>query len=186
MADDARAMVTRIIASCLKMDSLIKGLLIFSKATRQEINKTTVQMDTMVREIYAEIAPEAAVRQIDFRVGELPPCQADPLLIRQVMTNLLGNALKYTSQRELALIEVGGRLEGAEAVIFVRDNGVGFDSASADKLFGVFQRLHSEAEFEGSGVGLAIAAGIVQRHGGRIWAESKKNEGATFFFTLPA
>jgi len=186
MTENARAMVTRIIASCLKMDSLIKALLIFSKTTRQEINKCSVHIDAMAREIYAELLPDAAGRQIDFKTTELPPCQADPLLIRQVMTNLLGNALKYTGQKDLAVIEVGGRLEGAETVFFVRDNGVGFDSSSADKLFGVFQRLHSQSEFEGSGVGLAIAAGIVQRHGGRIWAEAKPGEGATFFFSLPA
>lgn len=186
IAEDARAMITRIIASCLKMDGLIKSLLNFSKATSQEINKARVHMDAMVREIYAEIFPEAAVRKIDFRVGELPPCLADPLLIRQVITNLLGNALKYTGQKELAVIEVGGSQEGSETLYYVRDNGVGFDSSSADKLFGVFQRLHSQSEFEGSGVGLAIAAGIVHRHGGRIWAEAKPGEGATFFFTLPA
>jgi len=185
MPEEEQKILNRIAASCLKMDNLIKAILAFSKASRQDINKTRVNSAAMVREIYAELRAEGDGRQVDFKVAELPSCLADPLLIRQVFTNLLGNALKYTRQRELAVIEVGARQEGAETVYFVKDNGVGFDSSSVDKLFGVFERLHSDAEFEGSGVGLAIAANIIQRHGGRIWTEAAVGEGATFYFTLP-
>jgi len=186
MGEEARNITKRIIASCLRMDGLINAILAFSKASRQEINKTLVNIDALVREIYAELSSDSGNRQVEFKIKDLPSCQADPLLIRQVITNLLGNALKYTSRRELALIEVGARIEAAETIFYVKDNGVGFDSSSADKLFGVFQRLHSQSEFEGSGVGLAIAASIIHRHGGRIWAEAKTGEGATFFFSLPA
>jgi len=185
MAEEAQKILKRIAESCLKMDNLIKAMLAFSKTSRQDINKTRVNSDAMVREIYAELRAADDGRHVEFTVAELPACLADPLLIRQVFTNLLGNALKYTRQRDPAVIEVGARQEGAETVFFVKDNGVGFDSSSADKLFGVFQRLHSDAEFEGSGVGLAIAANIIQRHGGRIWTEAAAGEGATFFFTLP-
>ena len=124
---------------------------------------------------------------IESDVQSLPPARGDCALIRQVFVNLLSNALKFTGGRDPARIEVGGAPNGAgENVYYVKDNGVGFDQQFADKLFGVFQRLHTVDEFEGTGVGLAHVQRIIQRHGGRVWAESKLNEGATFHFTLPA
>jgi light-regulated signal transduction histidine kinase (bacteriophytochrome) len=122
---------------------------------------------------------------VDLRIAELAPAEADLPLIKQVWINLLSNALKYTRNREMAIVEVGSTVEEGENVYFVRDNGTGFDMRYAKKLFGVFQRLHRSEDFEGTGVGLAIAQRIVQRHGGRIWAEAAVEQGATFRFTLP-
>ena len=118
-------------------------------------------------------------------LAALPVCLADPALLRQVYTNLLNNAFKFTRKRAGARVEVGSRMENGERVWFVKDNGAGFDMRYASKLFGVFQRLHSAEEYEGTGVGLALVQRIVQRHGGRIWAESSPGQGAAFFFTLP-
>jgi len=132
------------------------------------------------------LIPEAAGRAITWRIGPLPQVSGDLAMLHQVFANLLGNAIKYTRPKADALIEVGSQItsEGEEA-IFVRDNGAGFDPKYAERLFGVFQRLHSESEFEGNGVGLANVRRIVVRHGGRTWAEGKVNEGATFYFTIP-
>jgi len=123
-------------------------------------------------------------RQIELRIGDLSPCQGDPSLLMQVWTNLLSNALKYTRRRESAVVEVGCASGAGETVYFVRDNGTGFDMQYADKLFGVFQRFHHAEEFEGTGVGLAIAERVIHRHGGRIWADAAVDRGATFYFNL--
>ena len=123
-------------------------------------------------------------RDIEWRVGELPTVEGDPGLLKQVFANLLSNSVKYTRPREHALIEIGLRVMNDESVIYIRDNGVGFNMKYADKLFGVFQRLHRAEEFEGTGVGLAIVERVIKRHGGHIWAESELDKGATFYFTL--
>jgi light-regulated signal transduction histidine kinase (bacteriophytochrome) len=120
------------------------------------------------------------------KINELGSCSGDGNLIRQVLTNLISNAIKYSSKKENAIVEIGCTRQGEEKVYYVKDNGAGFDMKNANKLFQVFQRLHSMAEFEGTGIGLALAKNIVTRHGGRIWAESERDKGATFYFSLPA
>ncbi len=130
------------------------------------------------------MAAERAGRQIEIALGRLPECHADPALLRQVFANLLSNAVKYTRGREPARIEIGARQEAGQTVYYIKDNGVGFDMKDASQLFGVFQRLHSADDFEGTGIGLANVQRIVQRHGGRVWVEAEADQGATFYFTL--
>jgi light-regulated signal transduction histidine kinase (bacteriophytochrome) len=133
--------------------------------------------------VIEDLAPERRDRRVEITHDDLPPCQADPGLLRQVLVNMLSNAQKFTRERETAHIHIGCQ-QGEQTVYYVRDNGVGFDMQYADKLFGVFERLHHGTTYEGTGVGLAIVQRIIQRHGGRIWAESAPDEGATFFFAL--
>ncbi len=165
------------------MGQLIDDLLAFSRLGRQPIRKQPVDPARIVKRCLAEL-PEVQQRQVDITVGELPPCRGEPALLKQVWVNLLSNAVKYTRQRDAARIEVGCRDGDGERVYFVRDNGVGFNMRYAHKLFGVFQRLHRAEDYEGTGVGLAIVHRIVQRHGGRVWAEAEPDRGATFYFTL--
>jgi light-regulated signal transduction histidine kinase (bacteriophytochrome) len=140
----------------------------------------------MVDSALNDLRHEHEGRQIEVQIGELPDCHCDPALIKQVWFNLIANALKYTSKQPQARIEIGALAGDSKGcTLFVKDNGVGFDMRYAAKLFGVFQRLHRADEFAGTGVGLAIVQRIVHRHGGRVWAEAKPHEGATFFFTLP-
>jgi light-regulated signal transduction histidine kinase (bacteriophytochrome) len=167
-----------------KMGQLIDDLLTFSRLSRLPLSKSTVDTGKLVRSVLAELNYKQKGRQIDVRIADLPPCQADPALLKQVWVNLLSNALKYTGKREAAVIEIGCAQEKGQNVYFVRDNGTGFDMKYAHKLFGVFQRLHRAEDYEGTGVGLAIVQRVVHRHGGRIWAESAVNSGATFYFTL--
>jgi light-regulated signal transduction histidine kinase (bacteriophytochrome) len=142
-------------------------------------------MGKMAKSVFIEIDLVASGRKIQLDIRELPSAQGDQAMIRQVFANLLSNAIKFTRPKERTVIEVDGRSEGNENVYTVKDNGVGFDMQYANKLFGVFQRLHGSEEFEGTGVGLAIVQRIIHRHGGRIWAEGKVGEGASFYFTLP-
>ena len=142
--------------------------------------------EVLVEECRRELAPESAGRAVRWEVGPLPPARGDPAMLRLVWRNLLSNALKYSRTRPQAQVRVEGEQQGAECVYRVRDNGVGFDASQAGLLFGVFQRLHGEAEFEGTGVGLANVRRIVERHGGRVWAEAREGQGATFGFSLPA
>jgi len=167
-----------------KMALLIDDLLAFSRLSRNPLKKRRVDLRGLVVQVIEELRAEAGEREIKWQIGDLPPCQADPALLKQVYTNLIGNALKYTRPRPSPVIEIGSRHLRGQTVYFVRDNGVGFDMKYAGNLFGVFQRLHSEAEFEGTGIGLAIVQRIVNRHGGKIWAEAEVDQGATFFFTL--
>jgi signal transduction histidine kinase len=167
-----------------KMGSLIDDLLSFSRLNRQMLTRSLVSPAGLVQETFDSLEAERNGRKIELVVGELPPCQADYNLLRQVFVNLLSNAVKFTRSRPAARIEVGSRSEHGQTVYFVRDNGVGFDMLYVDKLFNVFQRLHRVEDYEGTGVGLAIVQRIVARHGGRIWAESALDQGATFCFTL--
>jgi light-regulated signal transduction histidine kinase (bacteriophytochrome) len=138
----------------------------------------------MVEEVRQSLATECDGRSVEWRIEPLPEVRCDPALLRQVFANLLSNAVKYTRPRKHAVIEIGALPENGSVAIYVRDNGVGFDMKYADKLFGVFQRLHRRDEFEGTGVGLATAQRIVHKHGGRIWAEAEPGRGAAFYFTL--
>jgi signal transduction histidine kinase len=172
-----------------QMGRLVDDLLAFSRLGRLQLTKQRVDPSKVVRQCLAEMQAEQVGRQVEI-INGLPHCRADPTLIKQVWTNLLSNALKYTRKREVARITIGHRTvvptSGAppEPMYYVEDNGAGFDMKYAHKLFSVFQRLHRAADFEGTGVGLAIVQRIVNRHGGRVWAEAQPNQGATFSFTL--
>jgi len=168
-----------------KMGGLIDALLTLSRLGRKEIEVLDMDMTGIVKELFDELGFDTDKRSVEFNIGSLPSARGDKGMIRQVFANLLLNAVKFTKTRDTARIEVGGYNEDSKNVYYVRDNGVGFDMRYKDKLFGVFQRLHNGEEFEGTGIGLAIVQRIVNRHGGRIWAEGKVNEGATFYFALP-
>lgn len=181
---DGRQFLVRIRDAGRRMGQLIDDLLTFARLSRQPVHRQTVDMAGLVRGALDDLKPPPEGRQIEFQIGDLPPCQGDPALLEHVWTNLLGNAVKYTRDRKPAVIEVGANGNNGETVYFVRDNGTGFDMQYADKLFQVFQRLHRADEFEGTGVGLAIVQRIVHRHGGRTWAKAEPDRGATFYFTL--
>jgi PAS domain S-box-containing protein len=167
-----------------KMQDLIQALLTLSRMGRTPINTATVDPTVLVRDVLATLQPELEGRAADIQIDPLPPLIADPTLMKQVFHNLLSNAIKFTARCERARIQVGCTVAGSSRVYFVRDNGVGFDPEHAERLFGVFQRLHSEEDFKGTGVGLAIVQRIIRRHGGWIWAEARPGEGATFYFHL--
>ena len=172
-------------AASTRMAVLIDELLAFSRVGRTEMHTDRVDLRRLVWEVLHELEPDTAGRRIEWKVGELPEVVGDAGMLRQVLTNLFDNALKFSRTREQAVIEIGSFREYRQCIVFVRDNGVGFDPAYADKLFGVFQRLHTQAQFKGTGVGLATVRRIIQRHGGRTWAESAEGKGATFYFSVP-
>jgi light-regulated signal transduction histidine kinase (bacteriophytochrome) len=168
-----------------KMGQLIDDLLAFSRLGRQEMTRADIDMAVLANDVFADLIILTPDREIEFVVQSVPHSRADKMLVQQVLVNLLSNAIKFTRTREHAFIEFGYLPEADEGAYYVKDNGVGFDMRYAAKLFGVFQRLHSVAEFEGTGVGLALVFRIITRHGGRVWAESELDRGATFYFTLP-
>lgn len=188
LPDRAKHYVCMIRDGSGQMGQLIQDLLSFSRLGRQELSREWVDVEQACRTALQSLAADFAKREVEFRIGPLPQMYADPALLRVVLVNLLSNALKYSRPRKPAIIEVGTAAErsGTQPVVFVRDNGVGFDMKNSAKLFGVFQRLHHAHEFEGTGVGLATVRRIVERHGGQIWAVAVPDEGATFYFTLPA
>ena len=168
-----------------KMGQLIDDLLALSRLGKTQLSMAKLDMGVMIREVWEEMRATNPERNLKLTIGAIPPAAGDRGLIRQVLVNLLSNAVKFTQQRPEALIEVGGHLKDSKCIYTVRDNGAGFDMQYHDKMFGVFQRLHSPEDFEGTGVGLAIVQRIIHRHGGRIWAEGEVNKGAAFHFTLP-
>jgi len=183
---EARRMVNVIASSTREMGQLIDDLLAFSRLGRAPMKTSDINMKDLVEEVFEEMGIATPERVVRFEVYAMPFAKCDRSLMRQVFVNLLSNAVKFTAPKgENAVIEVGGRIEANENVYYVRDNGTGFDMKYADKMFRVFQRLHSPEEFAGTGIGLALVQRIVCRHGGRVWAEGKKDEGATFHFTLP-
>jgi PAS domain S-box-containing protein len=183
---EGKAIITTLRREAQMMGQLIDDLLRFSRLGRQSMTFTEVDMTEMAGIVYAEMAMGLKDRQIEFRVMPMPVATADPSLIRLVWSNLLDNAIKYTKNREKAEILAGSSVKNGETVYFVKDNGAGFNMNYSKKLFGVFQRLHPQNQFEGAGVGLAIAKRIIKRHGGAIWAEAEEQKGAAFYFTVPA
>jgi signal transduction histidine kinase len=167
-----------------RMGVLVDDLLNLARIGRLELRMQVTGLDSLVKEVIADLKPDAEGRQVEWKVGSLPYVEGDPALLKQVFHNLLSNALKYSRPRSRGVIEIGKEDQDGQPVIFVRDNGVGFNMKHADKLFGVFQRLHRDEDFEGTGVGLATVQRIVQKHGGRIWAEAELDKGATFYFTV--
>jgi len=183
--DEGKRLVNIIRGNTKKMSNLIDDLLALSRIGRKDIDHTDIDMERLAGLVFDEIKATIPERKLQLNVKPLPSASGDAGTIRQVFVNLLTNAIKFTRLRETPIIEVGGYIEDSENVYYVKDNGVGFDMQYADKLFGTFQRLHSDKEFEGTGIGLALVQRVINRHGGRIWAEGKVNEGATFYFTLP-
>jgi signal transduction histidine kinase len=182
----AQQYLNRIQSGTKTMGQLIDDLLKLAQIGRKELACVATDLNDMVKDALADLQPECEDRQIDWRIGELSSIACDPGLVKQVFANLLSNAVKYTRKREIALIEVGQVEEEGTPVIFVRDNGAGFDERYAGKLFGVFQRLHRAEDFEGTGVGLSTVQRIVKKHGGAVWAKGEVDKGATFFLTFAA
>jgi light-regulated signal transduction histidine kinase (bacteriophytochrome) len=181
---DAQHHVERIQEGTRRMGVLVDDLLNLARVGRRDLSLRVSGLKSIVDEVISELALECGERQIEWKISELPFSECDPGLMKQVFQNLLSNAVKFTRPRSHAVIEVGLNNERGIPAVFVRDNGVGFSMKYADKLFGVFQRLHRVEDFEGTGVGLATVQRIVQKHGGRIWADAELDKGATFYFTL--
>lgn len=186
LPEDARRHLSRIRDGTRRMGMMVDDLLNLTRMGRKELSVQLTRLSSLLDEAIGDLQPEMAGREIEWRIGKLPFVECDPILLKQVFANLLSNALKFTRTRERAVIEVGETTQDGRAVIFVRDNGVGFSMKYVDKLFGVFQRLHRPEDFEGTGIGLATVQRIVHKHGGRVWAEGELNKGATFYFTLEA
>jgi signal transduction histidine kinase len=183
---DAQRHLDRIQNGVKNMGRLIDDLLKMAQIGRKKLVCVVTDLNSLLKDALGDLQPEFEGRQIDWHIGGLPSVECDPGLMKQVFANLLSNAVKYTRRREIAVIEVGQVQEEGVSVIFVRDNGAGFDERYADKLFGAFQRLHRAEDFEGTGVGLSTVERIIKKHGGEIWAKSEVDKGATFFFALVA
>jgi light-regulated signal transduction histidine kinase (bacteriophytochrome) len=184
---DALHYLDRIQQSAKRMGELVDDLLKMAQISRRALSSVKTDLNSLLNDVLKDLQPECAKRDIRWQIGELPSVECDPGLMKQVFMNLVSNAVKYSRRRETAVIEVGLTTEeDGTAVIFIRDNGAGFDQRYADKLFGVFQRLHRADEFEGTGVGLATVQRIIKRHGGKIWGIGELDKGSTFFFTLAA
>jgi PAS domain S-box-containing protein len=184
LSEEPREYLQLVRDNSLQMGHLVDDLLAFSRLGRTPLSKRQVPTETMVEQVLRDVRQQADGRSVSVSVGHLPAVWGDAALLKQVFMNLINNAFKYTRLRDDATVEIGSRHTDGEQVFFVRDNGAGFDMQYADKLFGVFQRLHRAEEFEGTGVGLAIVQRIIQRHGGRVWAEAALDKGATFSFTI--
>jgi len=184
LPEDAKRYLDRILVAVTNMGQLIDDLLNLARIGRKEMIRRLTSVDEVFRQAMADLPPHSEERRIEWRIEHLPEANCDPGLLKLVFVNLVSNAVKFTRSRQPAVIEVGTRQADGTTIFFVRDNGVGFDLKYADKLFGVFQRLHRQEDFEGTGIGLATVQRIVHRHGGKIWAESELGQGTTFFFTL--
>jgi light-regulated signal transduction histidine kinase (bacteriophytochrome) len=185
LTEEGRRLLQNVNAGAAHMDRLITDLLRLSQLNRQALHKQSVRFGDLARRVIDDMTSERAGREIEFVVAEFPPWQVDQGLIQQVFVNLISNAIKFTRDRAKARIEIGCRMDGDTLITFVKDNGVGFNMKYMNKLFGVFQRLHSADQFEGTGVGLSIVRRIVERHGGKVWVDGGQDQGASFFFSLP-
>ena len=183
--EEGRRLLQNVNAGAAHMDRLITDLLRLSQLNRQELHRQPVRFSAVVGGIIENMAGELAGRDIEFVVADFPTWQVDAGLLQQVFVNLISNAIKFTRDRAKARVEIGYRMNGTTLVCFVKDNGVGFNVKYMNKLFGVFQRLHSTDQFEGTGVGLSIVRRIVERHGGTVWVDGAQDQGATFYFSLP-
>ena len=184
MNESGLKMLNLISDSTQKMSELIRSLLLFSRHANAELNKTTLEMNEIVRVVLEEISAYKPMEHFRLKVDDLPAIEGDGNMIKQVWVNFISNAVKYSQKNENPAIHIGAIQENGTVTFYVKDNGAGFDMKNYDKLFGVFQRLHSSKEFEGTGVGLAIVKRIVERHGGKVWAESVPDEGSTFYFSV--
>jgi signal transduction histidine kinase len=182
---EGKRIIRNIISNAKMMGQLIDDLLSFSRLGKKELVLMTIDMQLLAENVVNELLQSEPENKYHFSIGSLPPAEADEVMIKQVLINLVSNAIKYSSKKDDPEIEIGSIDEKTRTIYYVKDNGAGFDMAYADKLFGVFQRLHSQEEFEGSGVGLALVKRIIEKHKGEIWAEGLENEGATFYFSLP-
>ncbi len=183
--DEGKRLLNIIQGNTEKMENIIDDLLALSRIGRKDVELSDIDMYELAKAVFDEVKAVNPERKLQFNVKPLPPAHGDKGMIRQVFFNLLSNAIKFTKPKEVPVVEVGGSADGSKNMYYVKDNGVGFDMQYANQLFGAFQRLHSDEEFEGTGIGLAIVKRIVNRHDGKIWAEGKENEGATFYFTIP-
>jgi light-regulated signal transduction histidine kinase (bacteriophytochrome) len=183
--EDAKSLFSEIIRNARKMGDLIDNLLEFSRLSKQDIFRGTINMNEIIGNIVEELTELEPKRKIHLNLQEFPKVEGDKNMLKQLFFNLVANAFKYTGKKENATIEIGSYPRDGEQVFYVKDNGAGFDPRYYNKLFGVFQRLHSSMEFEGTGVGLAIVQKIATKHGGEVWAEGKVGEGACFYISLP-
>lgn len=181
---DLKKMFSMILDSSQKMADLIKSLLLFSRETNAELNKAELDMNAIVENVIAEIGTYKNIDRFDIQIEDLPIVYGDNSMIKQVWVNFISNAIKYSQKTENPQIKVGALTDNGSITYYVKDNGAGFNMKNYDKLFGVFQRLHNAKDFEGTGVGLSIVKRIIERHGGKVWAESEPNRGAAFYFSL--
>ena len=184
--DEGKKFLNSILASTTEMEQLINNILSFSQLKSRELKNTNIDMIRLAENSIEKIRYAGKIHPIEFKINPLPRAFGDPSMINQVFMNLLSNAVKFTSKRDKAVIEVGCLQEKDRKVYYVKDNGMGFDMQYYDKLFNVFQRLHSHEDIEGNGIGLAIVKRIIQRHGGEVWAESEIGKGAAFYFSIPS
>lgn len=182
--DKVQQVLSMIVKGTQKMSGLIKDLLLFSRQANAELVKAETDMTETVKDVIEEVAVYKSLDNFKIQIHDLPDAVCDKKMLKQVWINFISNAVKYSQKSNSPCIDVGGRRENGKCVYYVKDNGVGFDMNNYDKLFGAFQRLHSSADFDGTGVGLAIVKRIIERHGGKVWAESTLGEGATFYFSL--
>jgi two-component system sensor kinase len=183
--DEGKRVIGIIRSNIARLNKMVEDLLKLSRIGSAELEMRRVDMNALAAKTIEEIKGTVPDRNIEFKLGWLPDAHGSPTMLQQVMVNLISNAVKFTRPKEKAIIEIKGEMKVSEHVYSVKDNGIGFDMQHAGKLFGVFQRLHAQDEFEGNGIGLAIVYKIMCRHGGRVWAEGRPNEGATFYFALP-
>ena len=186
LPEEARRLLDVVVSSAAQLTQMIDGLLNFCRLGRQSLSMQPIDLSIVAKQALENLRHDQNNRRLEVKIAGLPRCLGDPGLLNQVFANLLSNAFKFTAHTENPLIEIGCLPGNTEHAYFVRDNGIGFDMQYAERLFGVFVRLHPEEEFEGHGLGLSIVQRIIQRHGGRIWAQAQVNKGATFFFTLPS